>query len=163
MTILQHRHSSAVLSTEVAHSRRFHFCHKLISSVSQDHTYQSLFSAFWITVTHVSYFCLAFCIFLPHSVIFQILLFVDIKISNSTLCTTPDKPSLFSLAYFCSSLSLYLRKQTLLFHCFLNKDILIAFSSKRSKSWLTKTPDSVTLVTVCKLTSCLLAAAQNFT
>lgn len=34
----------------------------------------------------------------------------DPQISNSTLCTTPDKPCVFSLAHFCSSLSQYLRK-----------------------------------------------------
>lgn len=99
MAVLKHRHSSAFLSTEAAHSRRFHFFHNLISSLSQDHTYQSLSSAFWTTVTQVSCFCLTFCIFLPLSVIFQVVLFADTQSHKA-----------FSLAYFNSSLSQYLRK-----------------------------------------------------
>lgn len=121
MTALQHRHSSAGPNTEGARSRMFQFFHNLISSLSRGQTYQSLSSAFWATVTYVSYFCLAFCMFLPHS--FNLSHSVVHRhtvpeISNSALCTTPYKTCLFSLIYFCSSLSQYLRKQTLLFHYF---------------------------------------------
>lgn len=144
MTVLKHRHSSAFLSTEAAHSRRFHFFHNLISSLSWHHTYQSLSSAFWSTVTHVSCFCLTSCIFLPLSVIFQVLLFAVPQVIF---------PGIFLFQSFTVP-----QKVDSDISVFLNREILTAFSSKRSASWLTNPPDSVT---VCKLTSCLLTAAQN--
>lgn len=83
----QHRSSSAVLSTERAHSKMFHFFHNLLSSLSQDHMYQSLPFPFWTTVTHDSYFCSAFCILLPPSFIFQLFIYTltVLQINNATL------------------------------------------------------------------------------
>lgn len=98
MTGLQHRHSCAALSTQGALSGRFHFFQNLISSLSQEHTYQSLSSAFWTTVTHVSCFCLALCIFLPLSVTVQVLLFTNMQTHRSV--TPLSAPLQTNPAYF---------------------------------------------------------------
>lgn len=153
MTVLQHRQCSAVLSTEGMCSKRFNFFHNLISFLR---LCMPVF-AFCLLCHCQSYFCLDFCIFLPLSVIFQVSLWTDIQ-SHKSVTALSDKHYLFSLAYF-QSFSVP-QKVEFTISLFLNKEILIAVSSKRSESWLAE-PPSMTLVTVCKLTSCLLAAAQN--
>lgn len=77
ITILQHRHSFAVLSTEGPEISSFF--PNLISSLPWNHTYQSLSSAFCTAVSHGSYCCLDFCTFLPLSVIFKVVFFSGIE------------------------------------------------------------------------------------
>lgn len=145
MTVLKHRHSSAFLSTEAAHSRRFHFFFTTWFPVFLETTHINLclllfgplslmFPVFaWLSVS-----------FLPLSVIFQVLLFAVPQVIF---------PGIFLFQSFTVP-----QKVDSDISVFLNREILTAFSSKRSASWLTNPPDSVI---VCKLTSCLLAAAQN--
>lgn len=126
VTVLQHKQSPAVLSTEGAgRLQEYFFCfHNLISSVSQDYTCQSfLSSAFWTAVIHISYFCFIFCIFLPLSVIFQVLLFTDTWSHKSV--TPLSTPLQTNPAYFPWHVSILFfppwsrtSESRLVFHCF---------------------------------------------
>lgn len=159
MTVLQHRHSSIVLSTEGAHSR-FHFFHNLMTT----HT-NLCFLPFGPLSRMFLIFGWLSRSFLPFSVTFQFLLLAD---TQSHKWVTPlsaplqRNPAYFPCIFLLQSYPKHQKVDSAI-SLFLNKEILIAFSSKRSESWLTKASDSVTLVIAWKLTSCLWQLHRTFT